>query len=270
MSGRYFGAEALDNEGFFREKMKREVPAHEGNVSVAIDQLLRAKREDILRVAAKHGAYNVRVFGSGARGDFGPASDIDFLVEMEQGQSLLDLAGLSHDLQDLLGRKVDVTTDGSLHWFVRDGIMGEAVQLEHAEALGAYKPKKPASKDDKLYLICILESCDWIRSWTQDGWNAFVESELKIEATSYKLGTIGRLARKVSRALKQQHQDVAWDRLEEFEMIAGLDNPFAPEEIWRIVEQDVQDLRWKIFVILEEFGGVPQNPRAIGLGSEAY
>lgn len=70
--------------------------------------LLNTKREEILRLAARYGAYNVRVFGSAARGEAGPDSDVDFLVELEPDRSLFDLGGLLMDLQELLECEVDV------------------------------------------------------------------------------------------------------------------------------------------------------------------
>jgi len=96
---------------------------------MSIDELLKTKREDVLRVAARHGARNVRVFGSAAKGEAGPTSDVDFLVEMEPGRSLLDLVGLWQDLEELLGRKVDVVEDEGLHWYIRDRVLKEAVSL---------------------------------------------------------------------------------------------------------------------------------------------
>lgn len=96
---------------------------------MGVNELLKAKRDDLLRIAARHGAYNVRVFGSAARGDAGPESDVDFLVEMEEGRSLLDLAGLWQDLEALLGRKVDVVEPEGLHWYIRDRVLKEAVPL---------------------------------------------------------------------------------------------------------------------------------------------
>lgn len=92
-------------------------------------ELLRAKRGEILRVAASHGAYNVRIFGSAARGDDDEASDIDFLVELEKGRSLLDLGGLLMDLRDLLGRQVDVVTSAGLRARIRDHVLREACPL---------------------------------------------------------------------------------------------------------------------------------------------
>lgn len=97
-------------------------------VSMNLNDLLRCKRE-VLRVAAQHGAHNVRVFGSVARGDSGPSSDIDLLVELEPGRSLLDHVALVQDLGDLLGRRVDVVTERSLHRYIRDRVMEEAVRL---------------------------------------------------------------------------------------------------------------------------------------------
>lgn len=93
------------------------------------DELLKAKRGEILRIAAKHGAYNVRVFGSVARGEAGPESDVDLLVEMEEGRSLFDLVGLWQELEDLLGRKVDVVEPEGLHWYIRARVLNEAVPL---------------------------------------------------------------------------------------------------------------------------------------------
>jgi hypothetical protein len=96
---------------------------------MTLNELLNEKREDILRLAAQHGARNVRVFGSVARGEARPESDIDFLVEMEDGRSLLDLGGLLMDLQDLLGVDVDLVTVNGLHLRMKDQVMQEAVAL---------------------------------------------------------------------------------------------------------------------------------------------
>ncbi len=94
-----------------------------------LDELLRTKREDILRIAKNYGAYNVRVFGSVARGEADSESDIDLLVNMEPGRSLLDLCGLLIDLEDLLGCKVDVVTEKGLRERIRERVLKEAVTL---------------------------------------------------------------------------------------------------------------------------------------------
>ena len=92
-----------------------------------ISRLLRDKREDILRLAARHGTRNVRVFGSVVRGEAGPTSDVDLLVDMEPGRSLLDHIALLQDLEDLLGIEIDVVTERALHWYIRDTVLKEAV-----------------------------------------------------------------------------------------------------------------------------------------------
>ena len=93
------------------------------------EKLLKEKREEILRIAARRGAHNVRVFGSVARGEADESSDIDFLVELEPGRSLLDMGGLLMELRDLLGRDVDVFTAGTLKPRIRDRALREAVNL---------------------------------------------------------------------------------------------------------------------------------------------
>jgi uncharacterized protein len=90
---------------------------------------LQSRREEILRVAARHGARNMRVFGSVARGEAGPDSDLDFLVDLEPGRSLFDLGGLLMDLQTLLGRRVDVVTESGLRARIRERVLREAILL---------------------------------------------------------------------------------------------------------------------------------------------
>ena len=90
---------------------------------------LQTKRDEILQTAKKYGAFNVRVFGSVARGDADTESDIDLLVEMEPGRSLFDLGGLLTDLQTVLGRDVDVVTEKGLRGRIRERVLQEAVML---------------------------------------------------------------------------------------------------------------------------------------------
>ena len=90
---------------------------------------VQSKREDILRLAARRGARNVRLFGSVARNEAGPDSDVDFLVDLEPGRSLLDLGGLLMDLQKLMGCKVDVVTETGLRPRLRPRVLREARRL---------------------------------------------------------------------------------------------------------------------------------------------
>ncbi|HNX40489.1 MAG TPA: nucleotidyltransferase family protein [Methanothrix sp.] len=96
---------------------------------MSLDDLLKSKRQEILAIAAKHGAFNVRIFGSAARGQARENSDIDILVDMEHGRSLLDHIALMQDLEDLLQRKVDVVSERALHWYIRESVLSEAMPL---------------------------------------------------------------------------------------------------------------------------------------------
>jgi len=93
------------------------------------ENLLREKRDDVIALIAKHGALNPRIFGSVARGESTPESDIDLLVKMEEGRSLLDLTALKLDLNDLLGVKVEVVSEDGLYWLLRRSILKEAKPL---------------------------------------------------------------------------------------------------------------------------------------------
>jgi uncharacterized protein len=90
---------------------------------------LPAIREDVLRIAAAHGAGNVRVFGSASRGEQDASSDLDLLVDMAEGRSLFDLIALSNDLEESLGVEVDVLTEASLSPYLCDRVLEEAVTL---------------------------------------------------------------------------------------------------------------------------------------------
>ena len=96
---------------------------------MSLNELLQSNREEILRIAARYGAYNVRIFGSVARGEADEQSDIDLLVSMEPGRSLLDLCGLLIDLEELLDCKVDVVTEKGLRDRIRARVLKEAVAL---------------------------------------------------------------------------------------------------------------------------------------------
>ena len=94
-----------------------------------LDDLLKEKRSEILQIATRYGAYNVRIFGSVARGDADSSSDIDLLVEFKRGTTLLSHAAMMQELEDLLGVKVDVVSERGLRERVRERVMREAVAL---------------------------------------------------------------------------------------------------------------------------------------------
>lgn len=92
-------------------------------------ELLQHRKDDIQRIAAKHGAYNVRIFGSVVRGESGPESDIDFLIEKGPTTSSWFPAGLVLDLEELLGRRVEIVTEKALNPYLRERVLREAVPL---------------------------------------------------------------------------------------------------------------------------------------------
>ena len=96
---------------------------------MTLEKLRSNQRDAILQLARKRGARNVRVFGSVARGDNDPASDADFLVDLEPGRTLFDLSGLLLDLEALLQLRVDVVTERGLRPRIRERVLTEAVPL---------------------------------------------------------------------------------------------------------------------------------------------
>ena len=92
-------------------------------------EVLGNRREEILRIAAQHGARSVRIFGSVARGEAREDSDVDLLVEMAPERSLLDIIAIQQDLEDLLGRKVQVLTEAAVSPYFREAVLKEAVEL---------------------------------------------------------------------------------------------------------------------------------------------
>lgn len=97
--------------------------------SVSIQELLQAKRDEILRIAERHGAHNVRVFGSVATGEATEPSDVDFLVSTHGQTSPWFPVAFAEELEALLGRKVDVVTENGLYWLLRRRILEQARPL---------------------------------------------------------------------------------------------------------------------------------------------
>jgi len=94
-----------------------------------LNELLRLKKEEVQQIARQHGVRNLRVFGSVARGEAGEGSDLDLLVEMEPGRTLLDLVAIKQDLEELLGCKVNVVTEAAVSPYLRESVLNEAVRL---------------------------------------------------------------------------------------------------------------------------------------------
>jgi predicted nucleotidyltransferase len=94
-----------------------------------IYDVLQEKRELILKVASNHGIHNVRIFGSVSRLEDDPYSDLDLLVDFEEGRSLFDLIRFKQEVEDLINIKVDVVTENSIHWSMKEDILNGAIQL---------------------------------------------------------------------------------------------------------------------------------------------
>lgn len=94
-----------------------------------INEVISGQRHQIIALAAKYGASHIRIFGSVARGSADERSDVDFLVDLMPGRSLFDLGGLLYELQQLLGRPVDVVTPAGLRPRIKDRVLREAVDI---------------------------------------------------------------------------------------------------------------------------------------------
>jgi uncharacterized protein len=117
----------MANRAEIRKSLQSKISKNK--TSASFRALLQAKREDILRTAIRYGAFNVRVFGSVARGEADAESDIDLLIDVEPGRTLFDLSELLMDLQDLLGHNVDIVTEKGLNNRIRQRVLKEAVPL---------------------------------------------------------------------------------------------------------------------------------------------
>lgn len=94
-----------------------------------MNKIIQDRRNEILAISKKYGAKSIRIFGSVARGEDRPDSDLDIIVEMEKGASLLDIIAIKQDIEDILGRNVDVVTEASISPYIRDKVIGEAISL---------------------------------------------------------------------------------------------------------------------------------------------
>jgi hypothetical protein len=94
-----------------------------------MDAMIRAEVERIRRIATEHGARNIRVFGSQLTDQLRPDSDLDLLIDLAEGRNLLDIVAIKQDLEELLGRRVDVVTEAALSPYIRDEVLATAKPL---------------------------------------------------------------------------------------------------------------------------------------------
>ena len=240
---------------------------------VNLNQLVWQRREEILRLAAKHGATNVRVFGSVARGEAGPDSDVDFLVDVGPVHSSWFPGGLLANLEDLLGCRVDVVTETALHWYIRDQVLNEALPLK-AFALDANPSAKGESVQiqndtqsrkshafmdrDKLYLTHIGECIARVQRFVADGRESFMDSELIQDAVIRNLQLIGQSSLNLRAETRAAHPDINWSG------IIGLRNILVHQytvidlpTVWGIIDEQLPDFKQSIESILRDSQDAP-------------
>ena len=96
---------------------------------MAIDKILQERRDEILPIATRYGARDVRVFGSRAHGEARPGSHLDLLIKLEPGRTLPDMVAIKQDIEDILGCKVDVVTENAVSRYISEEVLSEAVAL---------------------------------------------------------------------------------------------------------------------------------------------
>jgi len=200
---------------------------------------LRRHRDAIERIAAVHGAANVRVCGSVARGDARPGSDIDLVVDMAGERDLLDLSELVLDLQRELGRPVEVLRAPpahapSAHSPVRH-ILAAAIPLDAQAAAGA----RPPGDRDRRLLGELAGSLALIAGYTAGGQEAFLRNDMAVDATRQRLREIALACARLSGELKARHPGVRWRALTGLPGILG----HGPYPAWEISRNHLTQLR---------------------------
>jgi uncharacterized protein with HEPN domain/predicted nucleotidyltransferase len=203
-----------------------------------IRDLIAAKREEILAIARRYGAQNVRVFGSVARGDETAQSDVDLLVDLTKTLGLFEFVRFKRELEGLLGRDVDLTTEKTLHPRIRQQMMREG---------------GPGVKGDLLYLDNILECMDRILSYTHEGRDAFMKSEMMQDAVIRNFEIMGEAAKRVSDELREKHPDIPWKDMVDFRnvLIHGY-LKLDIDLVWQAAAKTVPGLKPKIAAILQQ------------------
>jgi len=212
---------------------------------IAISDLLKDKREAILRLMGEYGAGNVRVFGSAARGEADETSDIDFLVDFGPDYTIWNHIGLTQALEDLLGRKIDVAIEANLDERLRPNIVRDAVPL------GIYNQLEIQGsgfvKNQKIYLQDILERIGYIEEDTAAGKEAFLQSRLIRDAAIRNFEVIGEAVKRLAAELTGAYPHIEWSQIAGFrDFLIHHYNRVDPQEVWKIVENDLQPLKQAI------------------------
>ncbi len=210
-----------------------------------------------MRLAEKHGAYNVRVFGSVARGNATETSDVDFLVAWDYDRmSSWGGVGLALDLEDLLGRKVDVVSETALHWRIKQRILAEAVEIaqyHQPPPRNIRNGAAPAMRDDRVYLDHILERITMTESFTTGGRDTFMQTPLIQEAVIRNVEVMGEAIRRVSEPTRQQYPHIPWQKIAAFRNVLIHDyDEIDLGRVWDIIEHELPVLKPHIEAILRQ------------------
>lgn len=217
--------------------------------------MLVAKRKEIFEVAARHGARNIRVFGSIARGEATSGSDIDLLVDMEPDRKSPALENMSKELAELLGCRVDVATEEDLRPRVRQRVLEEAIPLTAAPS--SSRPVKDLSRmrRDRDRLLDIMEAIEIVQKYTPRE-ESLEEYPIQMVVV-HNVQIIGEAASKLSKQFRLQHADIPWPE------IVSMRNRIVHgyfevdmKQIKQVVQSDLPELQSKIQNILNSLGQI--------------
>jgi predicted nucleotidyltransferase/uncharacterized protein with HEPN domain len=198
-----------------------------------------ARRGILERIATAHGATNLRVCGSVARGDPGPDSDLDLVVDLDEERDVLDLIELVLDLQEELGRPVDVLAVSASE---RPSVHSPAYQII-AEAVpitaGASESRPlPSGDHDRRLLEELGRSVALARSYLAGGAGAFMGNPMAVDAATHRLGEIADACRRLSPDLKARHPEIRWRALTNLTVATR----HGPRGCWELVTRHLTPL----------------------------
>jgi uncharacterized protein len=209
-----------------------------------LEELLREKREEILALAERHGAVNVRLFGSLARGAADGDSDVDFLVDFSEPARHGSLDRLTVELEVLLGCRVDVVPASLLVPLLRPAVLASAIPLDRP--LPYIPPADPdlVVKDDRLYLHHILRSIEALENIAARGIDAFVSDRILQDAALRNLQTMAESTQRLSVSAKARHPEIDWEEIRASRnRIAHGYLDLDMSEIWKTMRADLPSLR---------------------------
>jgi uncharacterized protein with HEPN domain/predicted nucleotidyltransferase len=220
-----------------------------------IADLIVAKSADILRVGKKHGASNIRVFGSAARGEATSGSDVDLLVDVPPERKRQALERMSEELTELLGCKVDVATEADLRPRVRQRALEEAIPLGIAPSMSRNATRLSRMRRDQDQLLDILEAIDLVQKHAP--LDALEQVTVKFFVV-HQVQTIGEAASRLSEELRLQHADIPWKEIISMrnKIVHGY-HDVDIEKAKDAVRKDLPDLRQKVQRILDSFNQSP-------------